>query len=118
MYHMVLLAYVNVLYRQRLGHQMIMNYVSVLKQRMKQLRVPCGSWESDNIEAFIKAIGKKPTGTVPPRAVLSVEKFETLFHVNACFPDSVPYVISFSLGLLAFFHVTNLVPSSEGKFDP
>ena len=72
------LAYVNYLYKQRLGHRAIINYVSVLKQSMKRLCVPCEAWESNSVKLFIRAISKKPNGIRREESVLSVNELDTL----------------------------------------
>ena len=112
------LAYVNYLHNQGSSYRTIMNYISVLKQSMKRLRVPYGNWESDNIKAFIKAISKKSVGVVRQKSTLSASEIETLFQVNAGLPNHLPYALAFSLALFAFLRISNLVLGSEASFVP
>ena len=37
--------------------------------------------------------------------------------MNARFPHPVPYAVALSLGIFAFLHIYNLVPSTESKLD-
>ena len=60
-----------------------MNYLSLLKQSM------------ENIRLLIKAVSKIPTSTNCSKAVLSVLEAEVLFRVDAQVPHLVPYAVAF-----------------------
>ena len=109
------LAYVNYLHNQGLSYRTITNYISVLKQSMKHLKVPYGNWKTDNIKVFIKAISKKPVGVVRQKSTLSVSEIETLFQVNAGLPNPLPYALAFSLALFAFLRI-KISPCVRSKF--
>ena len=66
------LAYVHYLYQQNLGYKMITNYVSVIRESMKTLRVPYQAWESEVLKAFLTAISRKPIGSTHEISAVSI----------------------------------------------
>ena len=112
-----LLAFTQYLIDQGLSFRTIRNYISALKANLTKLNQPVVNFEHSTFKAFMKSlIYRKPIRMIP-KDILTIAQIHVFFKINASLPHYFPYALAFSLGLFAYLHISNLVPSSELTFD-
>ena len=112
-----LLAFMEFLYANSISHELILNYVSSIKQAARHFGWELTPFSHHLIQSYLRSITINSTSLPTPRDIFDLSTLASISRACSILEDPILFRAAFLLAFFAFLRMSNVAPHSRYKFD-
>ena len=116
--HSVILAFIEFLQCNNLSYSSIQAYLSSIKSQFKILSLPLSPFAHHSVVLTLRSIALNVPVLKKAKGIFDIPTLSSIIHLCDSLPSGLTYKALFLTAFFAFFHLSNLVPSSTASFSP